>query len=61
MRNSDAWLDTVPRRTLLPAERGRVQIAAGPLERVAAAEVASDRRSGPTQVSADAEGAAPAP
>ncbi|QIK07586.1 MarR family transcriptional regulator [Streptomyces sp. ID38640] len=60
VRDGNAWLAAALRQTLSPAERGVVQIAAGLLEQVAAAEVAAEGRSGPAQASAQGEGAAPA-
>lgn len=60
VRDGNRWLAEALSQTLSPAERGVLQIAAGLLEQVAAAEVAPEvlRRPG-GRTSADAEGAAP--
>jgi len=59
VRDGNRWLAEALVQTLSPAERGVLQIAAGLLEQVAAAEVAMEARSRPAPTSKDAEGAAP--
>ncbi|MFD7507370.1 MarR family winged helix-turn-helix transcriptional regulator [Streptomyces sp. NPDC059850] len=59
VRDGNRWLAEALRQTLSPAERGVLQIAAGLLEQVAAAEVATEPRDRLAHASADAEGAAP--
>ncbi|MFF3768084.1 MarR family winged helix-turn-helix transcriptional regulator [Streptomyces sp. NPDC001922] len=59
VRDGNMWLADALRQTLSPAERDVLRIAAGLLEQVAAAEVATQARSRPAHTSADAEGAAP--
>ncbi|MGR3936872.1 MarR family winged helix-turn-helix transcriptional regulator [Streptomyces sp. BRA346] len=54
VRDGNRWLAEALGQTLSPAERGVLQIAAGLLEQVAAAEVTTEARRRPT----DAEGAA---
>ncbi|AGP55592.1 hypothetical protein M271_20230 [Streptomyces rapamycinicus NRRL 5491] len=57
VRDGNRWLAKALRQTLSPAERGMLQIAAGLIEQVATAEVATKARSTPAHT--DAEGAAP--
>ncbi|GAA0533612.1 MULTISPECIES: MarR family transcriptional regulator [Streptomyces] len=57
VRDGNRWLAEALRQTLSPAERGMLQIAAGLIEQVAAAEVATKARSTPAHT--DTEGAAP--
>ncbi|MGW7023293.1 MarR family winged helix-turn-helix transcriptional regulator [Streptomyces decoyicus] len=58
VRDGNLWLATALRHTLSPAERGVLQIAAGLLEQVAAAETAVDGHTGGTHASDPGEGAA---
>lgn len=59
VRDGNRWLAEALGQTLSPAERGVLRIAAGLLEQVAAADVATEARSKPAPTDADAEGAAP--
>ncbi|GAA2267244.1 MarR family transcriptional regulator [Streptomyces ruber] len=59
VRDGNAWLAAALTQTLSPAERGVLQIAAGLLEQVAAAEVPHGHR-GPETASGQTQGAAPA-
>lgn len=58
VRDGNRWLATALRQKLSPAERGVLQIAAGLLEQVAAAETAVDGHIGQIQVPDPGEGAA---
>ncbi|MEU8782480.1 MarR family transcriptional regulator [Streptomyces sp. NPDC048637] len=58
VRHGNLWLATALRQRLSPAERCVLQIAAGLLEQVAAAETAVDGHSGRAQASDPGEGAA---
>ncbi|MEU4655012.1 MarR family transcriptional regulator [Streptomyces sp. NPDC023723] len=60
VRDGNYWLATALRQHLSPAERAVLQIAAGLLEQVAAAETALDRPTGRAQTPDPEEGAAAA-